>query len=299
MSDAGGGGSSSQASIRERSRGGRDLSIASPRARLYAKDNKRISRKETMKTKPMKTVLHRADSRSHADHGWLDSHHTFSFANYYHPERIHFGVLRVLNDDLVAGGGGFPTHPHDNMEIVSIPLRGDLAHKDSMGNVQVIRQGDVQIMSAGTGVRHSEFNHSKSEAVNFLQIWILPKQRNIAPRYAQRSFAAEARQNRFQTVVSPDKNGDGQAVWINQDAWFSLGSFEAGFETGYKLKSPDHGLYVFVLEGELEVGQTQGFETSVETLGRRDGLGLWEGEEVTFKAKRAAEVLVMEVAMAL
>lgn len=252
-----------------------------------------------MKTNLMKTVLHRADSRGHADHGWLDSHHTFSFANYYHPERIHFGVLRVLNDDLVAGGGGFPTHPHDNMEIVSIPLRGDLAHKDSMGNVQVIRQGDVQIMSAGTGVRHSEFNHSDSDAVNFLQIWILPKQRNITPRYAQQSFSAEARRNRFQTVVSPDKQDDGQAVWINQDAWFSLGSFEAGFETSYKLKSPDHGLYVFVLEGELEVGQTQGFEPRFETLGRRDGLGLWDGDEVTFKAKRAAEVLVMEVAMAL
>ncbi|MEZ0370965.1 MAG: pirin family protein [Candidatus Sericytochromatia bacterium] len=236
----------------------------------------------------MKSVLHRAESRGHADHGWLDSHHSFSFAGYYNPERMHFGVLRVLNDDLVTGGGGFPPHPHDNMEIVSIPLRGDLAHKDSMGNGQVIRQGDVQIMSAGTGVVHSEFNHSKQDPINFLQIWILPKQRGIPPRYAQQSFPADQRRNQFQTVVSASPD-DGPAVWINQDAWFSLGSFEASFETSYRLKSAEHGLYIFVLEGEIQAGS--------ETLRRRDGLGIWETDEVGFKALSQAEVLVMEVAM--
>lgn len=235
----------------------------------------------------MKTVLHRAQTRGRADHGWLDSHHTFSFADYYDPERMHFGVLRVLNDDLVAGGGGFPPHPHNNMEIVSIPLHGDLEHKDSIGNVQVIRQGDVQIMSAGTGVVHSEYNASRSEAVNFLQIWVLPRQHNLSPRYAQQSFAAADRHNRFQTVVSPQ---EGQGVWINQDARFSLGNFDAGQQMSYRLQSSRHGLYVFVLEGEVTVGS--------ETLQRRDGLGLWEVDEVSFSVSQAAELLLMEVAMA-
>lgn len=235
----------------------------------------------------MKTILHRADSRGRANHGWLDSHHTFSFAGYYNPERMHFGVLRVLNDDVVHGGGGFGTHPHDNMEIVSIPLSGDLEHKDSMGNVQVIRQGDVQIMSAGTGVRHSEYNHSQQDPVNFLQIWILPKERNIRPRYAQQSFPAAERQNRFQKVVSPHAE-DAPAVWINQDATFSLGSLEPGFEITYQIQ-PGHGLYVFVLEGEITAGS--------ETLQRRDGLGIWDADGISFKALRPAEVLLMEVSM--
>lgn len=236
----------------------------------------------------MKSILHKANTRGHVNFGWLDSHHTFSFGNYFNPERMNFGVLRVLNDDVVSGGGGFPTHPHDNMEIISIPLKGDLAHKDSMGNVQVIREGDVQIMSAGTGVRHSEYNHSQTDAVNFLQIWVIPKERHIQPRYAQQSFPAENRQNRFETVVSNRTEANG-AVWINQDATFSLGSLEAGFELTHRLSAPNHGLYVFVLEGELQVGS--------ETLHKRDGLGLWELDEVNFKALSQAEVLLMEVAM--
>ncbi len=238
----------------------------------------------------MKSVLHKADSRGHVNFGWLNSHHTFSFGNYFNPERMNFGVLRVLNDDVVSGGGGFPPHPHDNMEIISIPLHGDLEHKDSMGNTQVIRQGDVQIMSAGTGVRHSEYNHSKTDPVNFLQIWIMPKERHIEPRYAQQSFPAENRQNRFEPVVSNRTESNG-AVWINQDATFLLGSLESGFETEYRLSAPNHGLYIFVLEGEVQVGS--------ETLKKRDGLGLWEIDAVSFKAISQAEVLLMDVAMSL
>lgn len=235
----------------------------------------------------MKTVLHRAETRGHANHGWLDSHHTFSFANYYDPSRMHFGALRVLNDDIVAGGMGFGEHPHDNMEIISIPLKGDLAHRDSMGNQVVIKQNDVQIMSAGTGVRHSEYNHSKTEAVNFLQIWVFPKHRNIKPRYDQRTFTPEDRNNAWQEIVSPIESGNG--IGINQDAWFSLGSFEAGYTTTYSIKHPTNGVYLFVISGELEV--------EGNALKTRDGLGLWETEKISMKAGTNAEVLLMEVPM--
>lgn len=241
----------------------------------------------------LKSVLHRAASRGHVNFGWLDSHHSFSFGHYFNPERMNFGVLRVLNDDVVAGGGGFPPHPHDNMEIVSIPLRGDLEHKDSMGNGTVIRQGDVQIMSAGTGVRHSEYNHSQSEEVNFLQIWVLPKERNIQPRYDQRSFALSERQNRFQKVVSGQRE-DGDAVWINQDASFSLAHLEQGLKLPYALRGENHGVYIFVLEGEVGLSA----EGGPVTLYRRDGIGLWNTESVELEALTEAEVLVMEVAMA-
>lgn len=236
----------------------------------------------------MPIVLHRADSHGHADHGWLDMYHTFSFASYYNPERMSFGLLRVLNDDTVAGGRGFPPHPHDNMEIVSIPLRGDLEHKDSMGNIQVIRQGDVQIMSAGTGVRHSEYNHSKSEPVNFLQLWVMPGKRNIEPRYAQRAFPAAERHNRPQTVVSGNPDA-APALWINQDAAFALGSLDAGATTGYRLRSGDHGVYLFVLEGEVRAG--------AETLKRRDGLGTWGTEAIEIEALGPSEILLVEVPM--
>lgn len=234
----------------------------------------------------VRTVLHRADSRGSANFGWLKSRHTFSFANYYHPERIHFGALRVLNDDIIAGGTGFGTHPHDNMEIVSIPLKGALAHKDSTGRAEVIRQGEVQIMSAGRGIRHSEMNHLKSEETHFLQIWILPKEMNIAPRYEQKPFAAEARQNSIQTVVAPD---DAQAVWINQDAWFSLTTIDAGREVPYALHKAQQGVYVFVLSGKVEVAG--------ETLGARDGLGVWDTDRIELRALEAAEVLLIEVPM--
>lgn len=234
----------------------------------------------------MKTIVHSSASRGTANHGWLKSRHTFSFAGYHNPERVHFGALRVLNDDQVAGGQGFGTHPHDNMEIVSIPLQGDLAHQDSTGRSEVIREGDVQIMSAGTGIRHSEFNHNKDEEVHFLQIWVFPKERNITPRYEQQSYSAEDRMNKFQTVVSPE---GGDAVWINQDAFFSLANLDAGVKLNYEVKKPGNGVYLFVLNGELTAAG--------ENLDTRDAVAITEAESFEIKAKSYAEVLVIEVPM--
>ncbi len=232
-------------------------------------------------------VLHKANTRGHADHGWLNSYHTFSFAHYYNPDRMHFGVLRVLNDDTVAAGRGFGTHPHDNMEIISIPLVGDLEHKDSMGNVAVIRNGDVQVMSAGTGIQHSEYNKSNSEEVKFLQIWVFPNQRNVKPRYDQLSLNIENRKNRLQQIVSP--NPDDEGVWIYQNAWFHLADFEAGFEQSYHAKQAGNGVYIFVLSGELNVNG--------QSLQTRDGLGVWDTPELVFSATQNSEFLVMDVPM--
>lgn len=234
----------------------------------------------------MQSILHRDKTRGHANHGFLDTHHTFSFAGYYDANRMNFGALRVLNDDIVKGGGGFGTHPHNNMEIVSIPLLGDLQHRDSMGNGEVIRQGDIQVMSAGTGITHSEFNPNADRPVNFLQIWIIPNEANVKPRYEQQTFALEERHNRLQTVVSPDRNG----LWLHQDAWFSLGRFDAGVEGEYTLHAPNHGVYAFVISGDIEIGG--------ETLHRRDGLGLWETDKVSFRASSDAELLLIEIPMA-
>lgn len=234
-----------------------------------------------------KTVIHRADTRGHANHGWLDSHHTFSFARYYNPERMGFGLLRVINDDVVAGGMGFGAHPHDNMEIISIPLSGTLEHQDSTGNREVIRTNDVQIMSAGFGLTHSEYNHSKTEQVNFLQIWVFPKLKDITPRYEQKTFKPEDRQNKLQIVVSPEK--DGEAVWINQDAWFSLGTLQSGFAEDYKIHKSGNGVYAFVINGEVEIEGNK--------LSKRDGLGISETESFTIKANSDAELLLMEVPM--
>ena len=235
----------------------------------------------------MKTVLHKAETRGHANHGWLDSHHTFSFANYYDPSRIHFGALRVLNDDQVAGGRGFGEHPHDNMEIISIPLSGDLEHKDSMGNKTVIRQGDVQIMSAGTGIQHSEYNKNKDEKVNFLQIWVFPKEKNIQPRYDQKTFPQAERVNRLQEVVTPVKNSEG--VWINQDAWFHLGNLKKDFKTSYDVKKKGNGIYVFVIEGGVSING--------QALNKRDGIGVSEVDKLEIEANHDSEVLLMEVPM--
>lgn len=236
------------------------------------------------------TVLHRADTRGHANHGWLDTHHTFSFANYYNPERMHFGVLRVLNDDQVAPGRGFGRHPHDNMEIISIPLEGDLEHQDSMGNKQIIRQGDIQVMSAGTGIFHSEYNRNQDKEVRFLQIWVFPNKRGVEPRYDQLSYDRSKAHNNLLQVLSPNPDDDG--VWIYQDAWFHLGHFDKGFETKYALKRPEkNGLYAFVLEGDVRVND--------QVLGRRDGLGLWDIQEVTIAADSPAQLLLMEVPMSL
>lgn len=235
----------------------------------------------------MKTVFHKSTTRGHANHGWLDTYHTFSFASYHNPERVHFGALRVLNDDTVAGGMGFGKHPHDNMEIVSIPLSGDLEHADSMGNVAVIREGDVQIMSAGTGVFHSEKNHNAQKPVKFLQIWVLPKATNIAPRYDQKAFAPESRLNKLQEVVSPIKGGE--SLWINQDAWFHLGKFDTALRIRHQLKQSGNGVYCFMLEGSLEIAGTR--------LDKRDGLGIWDTDSFEINTQAGAEVLLMEVPM--
>ncbi len=237
----------------------------------------------------MKTVVYRADTRGVADHGWLKSHHTFSFASYHNPERMGFGLLRVINDDRVAPGMGFGTHPHRDMEIVSIPLSGALEHKDSQGNETVIRNGEVQLMSAGTGVTHSEYNHSKEEEVNFLQIWVLPEKLGISPRYDQKSFDIEKRRNQFQTVVSPlDKSEEG--VKINQQAYFALADLDGDKSVEYPLRENGHGAYIFVLEGEVEVGGT--------VLQRRDALSLEDTNKFSVSAKKESKVLVIEVPMA-
>ncbi|MEP2774197.1 MAG: pirin family protein [Fulvivirga sp.] len=235
----------------------------------------------------MQKIIHRAESRGHANHGWLDSHHSFSFAGYHNPERMHFGMLRVLNDDWVAGGKGFGTHPHDNMEIVSIPLEGALEHKDTTGNSKVIKTNDVQIMSAGSGIMHSEYNHSSSDKVNFLQIWIFPKERNIEPRYEQKTFAPTDRMNQIKTVVSPNKEDD--AIWINQDAYFSLASFKKGSKPTYKINRPENGVYTFVISGDVEIAG--------ESLHTRDAIGISDVEEVSFESKTDVEVLFIEVPM--
>jgi len=236
----------------------------------------------------MKSTLHKAIERGHANHGWLDSYHSFSFASYYNPDRIHFGALRVLNDDTVAPGYGFGKHPHDNMEIVSIPITGDLHHQDSTGRDKIIRQGDVQIMSAGSGIVHSEKNARHDQEVKFLQIWVLPKKRNIEPRYDQKTFSPEDRINTWQTVVAPDEPG---AVWINQDAWFSLGNLSKGHQAPYRLHQENNGLYIFVINGQIEV--------EGHSLGRRDALGIWDSTSIGIHAQTDAEVLLIEVPMTL
>ncbi|MFV0590956.1 MAG: pirin family protein [Draconibacterium sp.] len=235
----------------------------------------------------MKTILHKAESRGHADHGWLKTHHTFSFANYYDPERIHFGALRVLNDDYVAVGKGFGMHPHDNMEIITIPLEGDLEHKDNMGNNEIIREGDVQVMSAGTGVYHSEFNPNNDKAVQLLQIWVFPNKKNVKPRYDQISIRDIEKENAFYQILSP--NPDDQGVWIHQNAWFNLGAFEAGTASTYKLNHPENGVYVFVINGEITVNE--------QKLSKRDGIGIWDVNELDITADTNARVLLMEVPM--
>jgi redox-sensitive bicupin YhaK (pirin superfamily) len=233
------------------------------------------------------TVLHKADTRGHADHGWLNAYHSFSFASWYNPERVQFGTLRVLNDDTVAPGMGFGTHPHDNMEIITIPLEGDLAHKDSMGNESTIKTGDVQVMSAGTGIKHSEFNPNADQQTKLFQIWLFPKTRNVAPRYQQIALDVTEQKNNFAQILSP--NEDDAGVWIHQDAWFHLADFEAGFTKTYKLKKAANGLYVFVISGTIIVDG--------EELDTRDGLGITDFETVDFRATADAKFLLMEIPM--
>jgi redox-sensitive bicupin YhaK (pirin superfamily) len=235
----------------------------------------------------MNTILHTADSRGHANHGWLNSYHTFSFARYYNPERMHFGALRVLNDDTVAPGMGFGQHPHDNMEIVSIPLSGQLKHRDTTGTEAIIRTGDVQIMSAGSGLEHSEMNGSRTEEVKFLQIWVFPKLNNIQPRYEQKYFDPAKRINSLQVVVSPEKNTD--SIWINQDAWFSLAAPEKGKKIDYTLHQQGNGVYLFMLDGKASVNG--------QLLDARDGLGISETDAFTIEVLEDADILLMEIPM--
>jgi redox-sensitive bicupin YhaK (pirin superfamily) len=233
------------------------------------------------------SVLHRAESRGYADHGWLQSYHTFSFAGYYDPGRIHFGALRVLNDDTVGAGRGFGDHPHENMEIISIPLEGDLEHRDSMGNVALIREGDIQVMSAGTGISHSERNKNHDSEVKFLQIWLFPNKKNVQPRYGQITLDPGDRHNKLQQILSPDPDDEG--VWIHQDAWFHLGKFDQGQETLYKIKKRGNGVYSFIISGE--------FDINGQELSDRDGYGIWDIDSIHIKAERDSELLLMEVPM--
>ncbi|HAO46855.1 MAG TPA: pirin family protein [Ferruginibacter sp.] len=235
----------------------------------------------------MKSLLFKAADRGTADYGWLKPNYYFSFAQYHNPAKVHFGLLRVLNDDYVAGGGGFPTHPHDNMEIVTIPFTGALQHKDSTGGNGVIKAGDIQIMSAGTGVQHSEFNDSKTDPVTLFQVWVFPKLRNIKPRYDQRTFDMADRNNKWQVVVSPKEEEN--ALWINQDARFSLANLEAGKEIHYTNGFKGNGVFLVVINGSAEVNG--------QVLGKRDAIGISEAEAFTIKAIENAELLAIEIPM--
>jgi redox-sensitive bicupin YhaK (pirin superfamily) len=243
--------------------------------------------RQNFKRTIMKTTIHKAGTRGHANHGWLDSHHTFSFAGYHDPERMHFGVLRVLNDDVVAAGQGFGTHPHENMEIISIPLEGDLEHKDSMGNVTVIREGDLQVMSAGTGIYHSEYNKNSDREVKLLQIWLFPDKKGVEPRYDQITLDRETLHNRMVQVLSPNPDDDG--VWIHQNAWFHLCRLDQGAGITYTLKDPANGVYIFAIEGSADVNGI--------LMEKRDGLGIEEVGELKVKASSDAYLLIMEVPM--
>jgi len=239
--------------------------------------------------KTMKTVFHAANSRGQANHGWLNAKHTFSFANYHNPERMHFGVLRVLNDDQIQGGKGFGKHPHDNMEIITIPLSGAIEHEDSMGNKAIVKAGEVQVMSAGTGILHSEVNPSTTEDLKLFQIWLFPNKKNVEPRYDQIQLDAAKMHNNFLQILSP--NADDKGVWIHQDAWFHLGEFEAGQEINYTLKNPSNGLYIMNVYGDLLAADKE--------LSTRDGYGIWETPSVKFQFKTKSKVLLMELPMKL
>ncbi len=234
----------------------------------------------------MKYIIHRSEERGKANYGWLDTRYSFSFARYYDPEKIGFGLLRVLNDDIVLPDSGFGTHPHDNMEIITIILDGQLQHKDSMGNGSVIKRDEVQVMSAGSGVTHSEFNPSKSEKVNLLQIWIYPKEENIKPRYDQKSFPKANRKNQLLTVVSGYNEND--SLYIHQNAEIKLGYFDKGHKIGYKIRN-GQGVYLFVIDGHLKVGE--------EHLFRRDAIGIYETDNFEIEIEETSEFVLLEVPM--
>ena len=233
----------------------------------------------------MNSVIHKANTRGYADHGWLKANHSFSFANYYNPERMSFGVIRVLNDDSIAPERGFGTHPHDNMEIITIPLEGDLKHQDSMGNGTVIKNGDIQVMSAGIGITHSEFNANNDSHCKLLQIWLFPNKKNVTPRYDQISISTLSKKNKLYQILSPNKNDEG--VWIHQNAWFHIGKYDSKSKDEYSLNDKENGIYLFVIDGEININN--------QRLSKRDGMGLWNLSQINFEAEANSRVLVMEV----
>jgi redox-sensitive bicupin YhaK (pirin superfamily) len=237
----------------------------------------------------MKTTIHRSENRGHANHGWLNAKHSFIFASWYDPNKIHFGALRVLNDDEVAAGMGFGKHPHDNMEIITLVQEGALEHKDSMGNGSVMQANDVQVMSAGSGVFHSEMNHSKTDAVKLFQIWVFPDKGQVTPRYDQKTFEPEGRKNKWQEVIKPDTQTEGEAIFIHQQAWFNLADLDAGSQLNYPSKKAGNGAYLFVIDGDIEVGG--------ETLKRRDAIGITDFNQIDIKANSNARILLMDVPM--
>jgi len=234
-------------------------------------------------------IIHKAEQRGHAQHGWLDTFHSFSFANYHDPEKVHFGVLRVLNDDTIEGGMGFGMHPHDNMEIITIPIFGGVHHKDSMGNSGIINTGDVQVMSAGTGIYHSEENANAEVDLKLFQIWIFPNKKNVTPRYDQKTFEVKDRINKFQQIVSP--MGEDEGLNIHQDAWFSLANFNKDFETTYQIKKSGNGVYVFVIEGSANINN--------QKLNSRDAIGISAIQSISIKADTDAQILIMDIPMAI
>ena len=233
----------------------------------------------------MKKIFHSALSRGEANHGWLKAKHSFSFANYYNSERVQFGALRVLNDDIIAPGMGFGTHPHDNMEIITIPLEGALEHKDSMDNIGVIEAGEIQVMSAGSGVYHSEYNKNKDQSVNLLQIWVFPNKKNVTPRYDQKNIKNLKKVNSFYPIVTPIHDGPG--MWIHQDAWFHLGEFDKETRINYNINKKGNGVYVFLIEGSVQIDG--------ESLEKRDALGIWDTESFDLFANQNSRILLIEV----
>lgn len=237
----------------------------------------------------MDKVLHPAASRGKANFGWLNANYSFSFANYFNPERLQFGLLRVLNDDFVAGGTGFGTHPHKDMEIITIPLKGAIKHRDSMNHASTIKAGDVQVMSAGTGVEHSELNASSTDELNLLQLWIFPEKTGLDPRYDQKDFSEEITPNRFVNIVAPRGKESEKALWINQQAYLQLGEFDAGQKTEYKIQKEGHGAYIFLIDGDAQIES--------EHLGKRDAIGIWNTGSIKFEFNKSSRVLIIEVPM--
>ena len=233
----------------------------------------------------MKKIFHASSTRGEANHGWLHAKHSFSFANYFDPKRIQFGALRVLNDDIIAPGMGFGSHPHDNMEIVTIPLEGALEHKDSMDNIGVIEADEIQVMSAGTGIFHSEYNKNKDKQVKVLQLWVLPNEKNVTPRYDQKSIKELKKPNTLYPIVTPDPNGP--AMWIHQDAWFHMGDFNQSTKIEYKINKDGNGVYVFLIEGSAEIAG--------DLIKKRDAVGVWETDRFNLKMASNSRVLLIEV----